>query len=178
MNSDHAFLQRLRNKEGRAIYQLYRLYFPTIEKYISLNSGSKEDAEDIFQEAVLIFLSRVSNDGFLLTASIKTYIFSVCRNLWLKQLRQKSRHIIDDLDFQEPDFLTHSDEVEQSEQHWNSLPVVLRRISAHCSGLLKQLFLTRKIPPQYKNEHTLHNQKYKCLQQARKVVAKLSAVVG
>ena len=175
MNSEYALLCRLRDKDEKAVYLLYRDYFSTVEKYIVMNSGSKEDAEDIFQEAVLILLVKVSAESFLLSASLKTFLFSICRNLWLKQLRNTSRKIdAKEWESMQLSFLKDSAEVESSERQWNTLPEVLKRITKHCSGLLKELFLTGRIPDHYKNTHTLSNQKYKCLDQARRVVSKLA----
>lgn len=174
MNDLHV-LEGLRRHSEKAIYEVYEAYYPTIEKYIVMNSGTAQDAEDVFQDAIMVLLESVSRNDFELTCSVKTFLFAIARRLWLKQLRYRSRsEIMLEIETAQEDFMTHSEEVERSERKYNSLPQVLSRISAHCSGLLKELFLTGKIPEHYKNDHSLRNQKYKCLQQARKMVDRLS----
>lgn len=55
------------------------------------NSGSEDEAKDIYQEAILIFWQKVRKKDFVLTSKISTYIYSVCQNLWRKELERKSR---------------------------------------------------------------------------------------
>jgi DNA-directed RNA polymerase specialized sigma24 family protein len=175
MISDDQLLQGLKQKEEKSIYEVYNNFFPSVEKYVLMNSGSEQDAEDVFQDTVMILLSYVAREGFHLTSALKTLVFAIARKLWLKQLRNRSRcEILTELEMSQCDFLTDWEEIEKSEKRYNSLPQVLSRISEHCSGLLKQLFLTGKIPDHYKNDHSMRNQKYKCLEQARKMIVKLS----
>jgi RNA polymerase sigma factor (sigma-70 family) len=179
MTNDSILLEGLQQKNEKTIYEVYSSYYTSVEKYILVNSGSEQDAEDVFQDTVMVLLAYVSKDGFTLTSSIKTLIFAIARRLWLKQLRNRRRNeTLRDLEFEQQDFLTHWEEIERSERKYNSLPQVLSRISVHCSGLLKQLFLTGKIPEHYKNTHSARNQKYKCLEQARKMMYKISAANG
>jgi RNA polymerase sigma factor (sigma-70 family) len=175
MTTESTLLNGLKNHEEKAIYEVYNGYYPSVEKYVLMNSGSSQDAEDIFQDAVMVLLNYVAKDNFILTCSVKTLVFAIARRLWLKQLRYRSRsETLLEIDIEQQDFITHWEEVESSERKYDSIPQVLSRISVHCSGLLKQLFLTGKIPEHYKNNHTLRNQKYKCLEQARKMMQKLS----
>ena len=173
--NDHDLLAGLINKEEKSIYHTYLHYYPTVEKYVLMNSGSTQDAEDIFQDTVMVLLNYVSKENFALTCTIKTLLFAIARRLWLKHLRDRSMNeTLTELEIEQQDFVTQWEEVEKSERKYNSIPQVLSRISVHCSGLLKQLFLTGKIPDHYKNNHSMRNQKYKCLEQARKMMDKLS----
>jgi DNA-directed RNA polymerase specialized sigma24 family protein len=179
MDTDHLLLEGLKIHSESAIYEVYTSYYLPVEKFVVMNSGSEQDAEDIFQDTVMVLLNYVARKDFILTSSIKTLVFAIARRLWLKQLRRISRRdALLELEEHERDFLTAWEEVEQSEKKYDSIPMVLSRISTHCSGLLKQLFLTGKIPEHYKNNHSFRNQKYKCLEQARKMMAKIAVVSG
>lgn len=174
MTNDPELIEGLKHKNDKAIYEVYQAFFPPVEKYILMNSGASQDAEDVFQDTVLILLNFVLKKNFTLTSSLKTLVFAIARRLWLKQLRSRSRkETLLEIELEQADFITHWEEVELSEKKYNSIPQVLSRISVHCSGLLKELFLTGKIPDHYKNNHSMRNQKYKCLQQARKMMQKL-----
>jgi DNA-directed RNA polymerase specialized sigma24 family protein len=52
--SEPDLLTGLKRKEEKAIYDVYLNYYPSVEKYILMNSGTAPDAEDIFQDAVVI----------------------------------------------------------------------------------------------------------------------------
>ena len=177
--TDPELLAGLLRKDEKAIYDVYLGYYPAVEKYILMNSGTAQDAEDIFQDTVMVLLNYVSKENFALTCTIKTLLFAIARRLWLKHLRDRSiNETLTELEIEQQDFVTQWEEVEKSERKYNSIPQVLSRISVHCSGLLKQLFLTGKIPEHYKNNHSMRNQKYKCLEQARKMMDKLSIAPG
>jgi DNA-directed RNA polymerase specialized sigma24 family protein len=179
MTSDQILLEGLKSKSEKSIYDTYTEFYPSVEKYVLMNSGNAQDAEDVFQDTVMVLLNYVCKDDFKLTCSMKTLVFAISRRLWLKQLRNRSRtETLCELETEQKDFLTNWEEVESSERRYNSLPQVLSRISVHCSGLLKELFLTGKIPDHYKNNHSMRNQKYKCLEQARKMMNKLSVAGG
>jgi DNA-directed RNA polymerase specialized sigma24 family protein len=172
--TESELLDGLKMKGEKAIYDVYKSYYPSVEKYILMNNGTGQDAEDVFQDSVMVLLNYVGREGFILTCSIKTLVFAIARRLWLKQLRYRSRtETLNEMEIEREDFVTDWEEVENSERKYDSIPQVLGRISVHCSGLLKQLFLTGKIPEHYKNNHSMRNQKYKCLEQARKMMQKL-----
>src|SRR3978361_2309087 len=56
--------------------------------FILNNNGSYDEAKDIFQEAMIILYQKAKSDSFVLTSQIKTYVYSICRRLWLKRLHQ------------------------------------------------------------------------------------------
>ena len=77
-------------ERDKALSEVYRRTYAVIERMITSNSGSVEDAEDIFHDGLISFYKQVQN-GLTLTCALKTYIFSICRNLWLKRLRKIGR---------------------------------------------------------------------------------------
>ena len=56
------------------------------------NNGSADDAKDIFQEAMIVLYEKARSGTFELNCQIKTYVYSVCRRLWLKRLQQANRY--------------------------------------------------------------------------------------
>ncbi len=51
-----------------------------------------DDARDIFQEAMVVLYEKSKDTTFSLNCQIKTYVYSVCRRLWLKRLQQLSKY--------------------------------------------------------------------------------------
>lgn len=80
-------------KEGdeQTIRLLYQEVLPGIKKYVAKNSGNEVDAEDIFQEALVIVYEKAHRNELHLTSALSTYIFSVCRHLWYKVLRRRDK---------------------------------------------------------------------------------------
>lgn len=178
---DRKTLAGLRNKDNRAYDTLYKFYFPMVESFILKNSGNSEDARDIFQETILVLLNKVATEDFELTSSLKTYLFSISSNLWLKRLRQARQ-----MHTSSCDVLEHSPEhhaataVEVACQVYEEptpaekVMGFLSRITLKCQTLLKAIFFLRKdihtITREngYTSVHNAQNQKYKCLEQARR----------
>lgn len=67
---------------------IYRDYFPRISTFIRQNSGSDSAAQDVFQDALVVLYKKVKSPDFKLTSSLYTFLYAICRNLWLKKLRK------------------------------------------------------------------------------------------
>ena len=83
--SDEKIIELLKvNKTDKAFYKLYA-DFPKVKKMILAKGGTKDDAQDIFQEALIILYKKVNESEFKLTSKIGTYVYSVSRFLWKDQ---------------------------------------------------------------------------------------------
>lgn len=74
--TEQLLLDQLREEDNAAFRVLYESYFPSTANYIRQNSGDNRDAEDIFQEAVVVLLDKIRQPDFVLTSSLKTYLFT------------------------------------------------------------------------------------------------------
>jgi DNA-directed RNA polymerase specialized sigma24 family protein len=93
--TDQAIITLIRaDQSDKALDALYR-FFPAVRKMIRGNGGNRQDAEDIFQEALIILCKRITETDFILTAQLSTYLFSVSRYLW-KDESQKRRLFVAD----------------------------------------------------------------------------------
>ncbi len=82
-------LDGIRDRNNDILTFVYKEYYPFIRKYILNNSGNKQDAEDIFQETIVMIYRKVEEEQLSLDCSFKTYLYSVCRLLWLKELETR-----------------------------------------------------------------------------------------
>ena len=73
--------------------QLYKEILPRIKKLILKNSGSEEDAKDIFQDTVLIFYNQVKLNKFDESKDIGGFMYSVARNLWINKAKVANRFV-------------------------------------------------------------------------------------
>jgi hypothetical protein len=72
-------------KVNKAFTKLYSL-FPKAEKYILQNSGSKAEALDVFQEALIILHQKHKVDQ---SVNIEGFVINTCHFLWQNELRKK-----------------------------------------------------------------------------------------
>ncbi len=172
--TETALLDQLKNEQNASFELLYRLYFPTIAAHITRNSGSRADAEDIFQETIIVLLQQVRKADFVLTASLKTYLFAIARNLWLNRLRAISHASTYTLETcAEPGEDAGFDQ-EPEPDRANSVADWLTKITRHCQQILNAIFFQGETIESlmqtmgWKNKHTAANQQYKCIQQVKK----------
>jgi RNA polymerase sigma factor (sigma-70 family) len=172
--NDQLIIQGLKQNSNAAYSQLYTSYYKLIESFVLHNSGTEDDAKDIFQETILILRNKAENDKLVLTSALKTYLFSISRNLWLKELRTKRKlngNLVEETDESAEEKIIN----QETKQHLlQKLGRALYKMTGHCKTLLISMFVKNKSmavvakESGYKNMHTAQNQKYKCLEQARK----------
>src|SRR3569833_262557 len=102
------------NNSENAIKRLYVAYFPMVLQLIINNSGTPDDAKDIYQEAIIVLYNKIKKGDFELNSKLKSFLYSVCRRLWLKRLSQMNRYGGDLHDFQE--YSPVEDEVEDENE--------------------------------------------------------------
>lgn len=96
--SDEEIISGLRKRENRVLQYIYKNSFNPVKQLILNNAGSDSDAEDIFQDALIIVFKKLKKElDFELTSTFNTYIYSISRLLWLKHLRQIRKIEIDPL---------------------------------------------------------------------------------
>lgn len=164
------------NKTDKAFYKLYK-DFPKINKLIQSKGGSKADAEDIFQEALIIFYRKVTESDFKLTAQIGTYLYSVSRFLWNDQLKKKKTNQSQDRFELIDDSQEQLNEAIKKEQQLQKVEHVLDKLSAKCKEIF-ELFYFKKLSMKsiaeemkYSSERIARTQKYKCVEQAKKKIS-------
>lgn len=87
--SDDAVIEGLKKRESGIIRYIYKEYYPTIKFLITTNSGTETDAEDVFQDALVVLYRKIARENLILTSSFKTFLYSICRNLWLQRLDRR-----------------------------------------------------------------------------------------
>ena len=98
--SDEEIVAGLRKRDNRVLQYIYKNTFNPVKQLVLNNAGSDNDAEDIFQEALIIVFKKLKEDQkFELTSAFTTYIYSISRLLWLKHLRNIKKIEIDPLIF-------------------------------------------------------------------------------
>ena len=169
--SDQKILELFKNgQRSKAFKELYKLY-PRIEKLILSKGGTKADASDVFQDALIILNRNLEKSNFIITSSFYTYLYSVSRFVWKDTQKQFSKQELHDLSIDEVSIF-HSVLEEQKYQFAES---AFRELGVRCQQLLQRFYLKKMSfkdiaeVMQFKSEKIAKNQKYKCLQKAKDI---------
>ena len=136
--------------------------------------GTKQDAKDVFQDALIIFYQKVKNSQFKLSASISTYLYSVCRFIWKDEMLKSNKKKVADLNNDlSDDERSELDDLVEKESKYKLMEEALTQIGDKCLKLLQLFYYSnmsmKKIASdlEFKTEHVAKNQKYKCLEKAK-----------
>lgn len=92
MNNNYStkrLIEGIKNRESNVLEHIYEEFFPMIEGMVVNNSGDSETAWDVFQEGIMVMYTKLRDNELEIESSFKTYFYSVCYRLWLKQLNQR-----------------------------------------------------------------------------------------
>ena len=141
-------------------------------KFVLKNSGTKEDAEDLYHDSVIILIEKLQSDNFVLTASIKTYLVAIAKNIWLKRLYMKKNKIQISIDADE--FCNLFDEdIDKEKSFFDKFQDYILQITDHCQEIIED-YLSKKNNEElfkkygYKSKESYQTQKHKCIQQIKK----------
>ena len=157
----------------RFVYQSNR---PAIWEMVRQNSGSVEEAKDVFQEAVLAFYENVQADKFNADSKVSTYLFGIARFIWLNRLKrngigqkikaQLEQNVID------PGFLPSMLKQEQEEL----VNQFFLKLGEKCRQVLSlsfyRHFSMQEIAAEmgFDNEQVARNKKYQCLKKLKSMI--------
>lgn len=174
--SEADILSAIRKGDSRALEIIYKQHYPAILHFVIQNNGSDQDAKDLYQEAVIILYEKIKEEHFLLTCQIRTFLYSVCRRLWLKRLREKGKYFGKLEDFET--FLPLEEDelgIEENENKLGAMAQALALLGEPCRTLLQDFYIKglnmQEIAQKmgYTNADNAKNQKYKCLNRLKKL---------
>ena len=174
--NEQALLKGLANNDSKSVDTLYKSHFSMVQHFVINNNGSFDDAKDIFQEAMITLYEKVQTDSFTLTCQIKTYLFSICKHLWLKRLQQMGRYNTP-LSAEEESVSVEVDmeEFNKKDAAFAIMDRALNSLGEPCKSLLEGYYLNKKGMQEladdfgYTNADNAKNQKYKCLMRLKKL---------
>jgi len=167
-----------KTKLDSAILFIYQQYSETISSFITNNGGSQQDADDIFQETVMAFIDTVQKGNYRSEASIKTFLVSIAKNLWYKEIKKKERSGFRDKVFEigrGSEEIDVSHEISDREMK-KELRELLNKLGESCKKILMLFYYEnlsmREIVDHlhYENEQVVRNKKYKCLKELTELV--------
>ena len=172
--SDPEIVEAIRSGRDHAAFVALYNHLPTVAHLVRQNSGSKDDAKDLFQDALVIFHRKVRNGDLTLTASISTFLFAICRNLWREELRRRNRTLTNwklEAEADEPADLTA---LLAREGEYSAAEKALKSLGEKCLDVLQRFYVLHE-PLQaiaktlgFAGVGAAKTRKYKCLEAARR----------
>ena len=154
---------------------LYEKEFPAVVRHVLTNSGTLDEARDLFQDALVVLVEIAKNKRLTINKhGIEKYLFEIARRLWYNQLRKKKATkelndntlVIGGMEV-EIEFYTEPDK-------YGDILIEIDKLGSRCKELLYHFYylnrdwktITEELG--YISEGSARNQKYKCLEKIRK----------
>ena len=144
-------------------------YFPAVLKFVRGAGGSKQEAEDVFQDGLLIFFRKVDDGSFEQRSSAQTFLYSICKHLWLDELRRKKRE-------SNLQSFTETEETAFSNDEYNRFRMAeqaFQLLGEKCKALLQLFYFKRESLSNiakrlgFSSDKVAKNKKYRCLEKAK-----------
>ncbi len=156
-------------KELKILYSKW----PDMRKFLKLIGCKTTEAEDIFQEALLIYVRKMDDDSFELTTTPFHYVKNTCKYLWYNQSRKKETYSKEEIkeleDFENDDWL-------QKELKFQLIEKAILKIGNQCQQILQLFYgkgwnmvqIAKKVG--LRNDKVAKAQKYRCINKVKEKV--------
>jgi len=166
--SDEDIIKGLRRRDSRVLRHIYKNCFPVVAKLILSNSGTEEDAKDVFQETLIVVFRNIKEDrDFKFQKNHVVYIYSIARMVWIQQLRNTKRaaqNLKDNhsyIDFEEPKPFNDEDvKYSMYQKAFRQLPEDCQKIILMSNDGKSQKEIAETLG--FKNENYIKKRKHYC----------------
>jgi RNA polymerase sigma factor (sigma-70 family) len=169
---DQEIIESIRS--GNAEKAVGKLYdqLGTFRRFVKGSGGTKEEADDLFQEALIVFCRKVSQPQFVLSAAVNTYLLAIAKYMWLDARRRKSK--TEKIEMGNLENLGEEIESEHTEiRSLEQAMTAIKDLGERCQELLENFYFKKMsmkeiaLKMKFSSEKITKNQKYKCLERAR-----------
>ena len=166
-----AILEGGKKARSKALEAIYSQCFPSVKHYILKNNGCLDEAKDTFQEGVVAFYHNLKAGKFQRASSINSYIYSICRNIWLMKLRRIDQQV--SLDYKE----SLREQVPEQAVDLEKLDRLLHQLGPDCRELLIAYYYKKYTMKQIKDMFDLNSEqiaktkKYRCMKKLITIVS-------
>jgi RNA polymerase sigma factor (sigma-70 family) len=89
--TDQEIIDGIKRQDSDVLLFIYKKNFRSVKHYIENNNGNEKDAEDVFQDVLIILFDKIRHKTLNLQCSFHTYLFSVLKYTWLRQLMYRDQ---------------------------------------------------------------------------------------
>ncbi|SMP12843.1 RNA polymerase sigma factor, sigma-70 family [Algoriphagus winogradskyi] len=164
------------NNDNVVLQSIYKLGFPKVQHFILRNSGSEDQAKDIFQDAFISFWTNIRSGKFAPEneSALVGYLFQIAKNKWLDHLRSsKTKKTVP---LEERDITDFPNlEVHDKEAYYLKIEYAFQKIGKDCHELLTRFYFKKESLTQVSRAmgwtaQTAKNNKYRCMQKLKNII--------
>lgn len=157
-------------EQRKELKQLYK-HYPEVKKLLISLGCDKETTEDLFQEALIIYVHKKKEPQFKLEVAPIHFVKQTAKLLWYNEARKRQKQANTFIPTEELE-----EEWFQKEMLHQQLEKAISKLGDQCKELLQLFYgfgnsmaeIAEKL--HFRNEQVAKSQKYRCLQKAKDLV--------
>lgn len=133
------YLKALHEKDDRIVLEIYKKFYPKIESFILKKSGSRDEAQDIFQDALLYLIIKHSEKELQIN-SFEAFLFVICKNMWYSKIKSNKNRVMNELTNIPIDREEHLSLYLFKENQMELYLTNFQKLSENCKNILSNYF--------------------------------------
>lgn len=162
---------------NKSISSLYAQNYAKVERYLLAKGSTREQVKDIFQEAILVVFRKIRNGDFRGDSTVSTFLFAVCKIIWLKEVKRESQlgSLTSSLELADRELL---DQPAYEPDRRIELADVIKELGQECQEILVSFYYKKMSMMELKEKYRLDsigamkNRKYRCLKSLIAIIDK------
>ncbi|MEL6252330.1 MAG: sigma-70 family RNA polymerase sigma factor, partial [Bacteroidota bacterium] len=156
-------------EEGMKYLYLRHSCREMVFRFIQKRNGSREDAEDIFQDGIRFLILQVRAEKYHFSGELGAYLYGICKNLWYKRFKKMSREeALDERIYEEKQEEGDPELYLVSKDRQEKIKELMAGLGAACQKVLQmwQLSYSMKeiaVEMGYKNDAVARKKKRLCM---------------
>ena len=169
--SHAARIEGLRANDPQVLREIYTAHFPSVCRFVLKNNGLRDDAMDMFQEAVSVLWLKAKDNQLEEGTDPGAFLFRVARNKWLDHLRSASRRNMSVVPVEHiPD--QEAEATADAEERIQRMRSVYERMDERCRTVLGRFYFERNdlatiAAAMGVSEESIRTIKYRCMMKLR-----------
>lgn len=141
MNNDDKISKAINDRDYNTVFSvLYKYTLPKISAFIRNNGGSVGDAEDVFQDAVIILIRVIKENKLQKHNNFEGFVHVIAKNVWIDKKRKEKRELQYEIDeMEEPEMKDYISESIEMKERKNQLFELLHQLGEKCFGIIKAI---------------------------------------
>ncbi|MBO3117741.1 sigma-70 family RNA polymerase sigma factor [Winogradskyella sp. DF17] len=171
----------IKQNDSLGLKQLYVTNYPKIELLVLKNSGTKDQAKDVYQEAFLALWQNIKQDKFIpkTESSINGYLYTIAKNKWMDVLRSQGfkktivTSQIPNYEISEEENNGIDDDILKN-QRLQDVMQAFNKLGEACRSLLRMFYFEKRPMNIIAEELSIdsastRNKKYRCMQKLKQI---------
>ncbi len=184
LSNNQGFIEAIQNNNTKVLKNLYITNYPKIEILVLKNSGSKDEAKDIYQDAFLAVWQNIKQNKFVpkTESSINGYLYTIAKNKWMDVLRSKGfkktivTSRLNHFEIKDEENNDIDDDI-LKDKRLEDVMLAFKNLGEACKSLLRKFYFEKKSMNLIAEELALdsastRNKKYRCMQKLKEIALK------